>query len=201
MKIIVRVRELRKNHNLTQEELARQLNISRQSLISLEQGRWLPSLPLAIQLADFFNAPLEDVIDMPGSVHHLPAAEATTALVQAPHFPFALGVVFPMINVRENTDTISLEAHLPGYTQDQIDIEVADEFVTISGSAVSDSSAEDTYLRQEYYQQSFSRTLGLPEPVVRDEAKATMVNGVLTITLPKLKDDKPKTKKLKPTEA
>ncbi len=223
MQIIVRVRELRKHHHLTQEELAKQLNISRQSLISLEQGRWLPSLPLAIQLAEFFREPLEDVIrTMPvTSKVEDKGVEKGVAIgkdvspwgsltdarehIDQPfdqdiHFPLTVGTTFPMINVRQDEKQLYLEAHTPGFTREQIDIDVADEFVTISGTAISEgkNNSQD-YLRQEYRQQSFSRTFGLPLPVISDEATADMRNGVLTITLPKVQEERPKTKRIKPT--
>ncbi len=56
------MRNLREEHQLTQEELAHQLGVSRQSIISLERGRCLPSLPLALSLADLFDLVLEDIL-------------------------------------------------------------------------------------------------------------------------------------------
>ncbi len=56
-----RLRELRKEHDLSQEELAEALGVSRQSIISLEQGRSLPSLPIVIQLCRFFDRAFEDI--------------------------------------------------------------------------------------------------------------------------------------------
>ena len=56
------IRNLREEHNWTQEELAHQLGISRQSVIAFERGRCLPSLPLAMSLADVFDLVLEDIL-------------------------------------------------------------------------------------------------------------------------------------------
>lgn len=56
------IKNLREAKQLTQEELAHELGISRQSIISLERGRCLPSLPLALSLADVFDLVLEDII-------------------------------------------------------------------------------------------------------------------------------------------
>jgi HSP20 family protein len=220
MKIIVRVRELRKTHNLTQEELARQLKISRQSLISLEQGRWLPSLPLAIQLAEFFNAPLEQVIYTEAPQPHVQKIDQPRKEMLMPHDPntwppfpelrqmkeemdrlaFGQANTFPTVNIRQDEHHIYVEAHVPGYTDEQIDIDVADEYVTISGNAVVEKNVDEAgYIRREFQQQSFSRTVGLPVAVVSDKAQAKLANGVLTITLPKITEEKPKTKRLKPT--
>lgn len=236
MKIIVRVKELRKHHHLTQEELARQLKISRQSLISLEQGKWLPSLPLALQLARFFRAPLDEVIVFlpersanagqlkPSVIINRPVKEGKEAQVArelSPWSPFreiremrdemerlfdqsgrVTGGALPSVNVRQDEKNIYLEANIPGFNEEQIDIDVADDYVTISGTMTEESKESDQktgYLRREYQHQSFSRTIGLPLPVHSDKATAKIKHGVLHITLPKVEEEKPKTKRLKPS--
>ena len=58
-----RVRELRTAHGLLQAELAAALGVSRQTVISIETGRYLPSLPLAFRIARLFQTPLEKVFE------------------------------------------------------------------------------------------------------------------------------------------
>jgi putative transcriptional regulator len=58
-----RVRELRSARGLSQAELAQRLDVSRQTINSIEQERYTPSLPLAIGLARFFGATVEEVFD------------------------------------------------------------------------------------------------------------------------------------------
>ncbi len=53
--IHIRIRDLRRDKALTQEELAVALGISRQSVNAMEAGRCLPSLPVAMELASFFQ--------------------------------------------------------------------------------------------------------------------------------------------------
>ena len=48
---------------LSQAELAAQLGVSRQTVNSIEMGRYLPSLPLAFAIARFFQSPLEEIFD------------------------------------------------------------------------------------------------------------------------------------------
>ena len=55
------VRELRGARGLTQGDLAAKLNVSRQTIISIEKGRYVPSLPLALSLARYFGKPVEEV--------------------------------------------------------------------------------------------------------------------------------------------
>jgi putative transcriptional regulator len=58
------LRERRVQAGLTQAELAAALGVSRQTVISIENGRYLPSLPLAFQIARLFEVPLEHVFEL-----------------------------------------------------------------------------------------------------------------------------------------
>ncbi|AJC72212.1 MAG: helix-turn-helix transcriptional regulator [Thermococcus sp.] len=56
-----RLRELREAKGLTQEELAKALGVTRQTIIAIEKGKYDPSLRLAFKIARFFNVKIEDV--------------------------------------------------------------------------------------------------------------------------------------------
>ncbi|AFL95657.1 hypothetical protein CL1_1458 [Thermococcus cleftensis] len=56
-----RLRELREEVGITQEELARALGVTRQTIIAIEKGRYDPSLRLAFKIARFFNKPIEEI--------------------------------------------------------------------------------------------------------------------------------------------
>ena len=56
-----RLEELRKQHGITQEELADALSVSRQTIGSLENGRYNPSILLAFRLANYFHVTIEDI--------------------------------------------------------------------------------------------------------------------------------------------
>ena len=58
-----RVREYRVADGRSQAELADALGVSRQTVISIENGRYLPSLPLAFRIARFFAVPIEKIFD------------------------------------------------------------------------------------------------------------------------------------------
>jgi putative transcriptional regulator len=60
------VRERRAGAGLTQADLADALGVSRQTVISIESGRYLPSLPLAFRIARLFEVPLEQLFDADG---------------------------------------------------------------------------------------------------------------------------------------
>ena len=61
--MVNRVRELRVDRGLTQVELASRLRVSRQTVNSIEVGRYVPSLPLALALARFFETSVEAMFD------------------------------------------------------------------------------------------------------------------------------------------
>ena len=58
-----RVREERTRREMSQADLASVLGVSRQTVISIEGGRYLPSLPLAFRIARFFEMPVEKMFD------------------------------------------------------------------------------------------------------------------------------------------
>jgi len=57
------VKELRTLRGLSQADVASALGVSRQTVISIEGGRYLPSLPLAFRIARFFDVPVEKMFD------------------------------------------------------------------------------------------------------------------------------------------
>jgi putative transcriptional regulator len=59
-----RIKEHRLRHGLSQEELARAVGVSRQSINSIERGRYIPSLPLALKFAQLFDCPTDDLFEL-----------------------------------------------------------------------------------------------------------------------------------------
>ena len=58
-----RLEALRREKGIRQEDLAQALNVSRQTIISLEKGKYNPSLALAFKLARYFGLPIEEIFD------------------------------------------------------------------------------------------------------------------------------------------
>lgn len=59
-----RVSELRKKKKLSQEELANEVGVTRQTITSIETGKYIASLPLAFKIAKFFNLSIEEIFSM-----------------------------------------------------------------------------------------------------------------------------------------
>ena len=65
MELVNKLRSFRFNAGrITQEELARQLDVSRQTIIAIEQGKFNPSVRLALLMADYFNCKVEDIFTL-----------------------------------------------------------------------------------------------------------------------------------------
>jgi len=58
------LKERRQAHDMTQQDLSQVVGVSRQSIISIERGRYIPSLPLALRLADTFGCRVEDLFQL-----------------------------------------------------------------------------------------------------------------------------------------
>lgn len=110
----------------------------------------------------------------------------------------------PSLDVFEDVDAIRLDLDLPGMTSDQIEVEFDDNVLTISGERrFSDASADDrgSYQRVERRYGRFSRSVTLPRGVRADQIAADMRDGVLTVTVPKADEVKPRRIRVGATDA
>lgn len=70
-----RLKVFRAMHDLTQESLAGRLGVTRQTIVSIENGKYDPSIGLAFRIARLFNVRIEDIFEYegnPGDLHGLP---------------------------------------------------------------------------------------------------------------------------------
>lgn len=102
------------------------------------------------------------------------------------------------MDVKETNDDVIVKTSVPGVKPDDIDISLTGDTLSIRGEFKAEQKKEgETFLRQERAYGKFERTLSLPTMIVADKAKAEFDNGVLTLTLPKAEEVKPKTIKIK----
>jgi HSP20 family protein len=100
----------------------------------------------------------------------------------------------PSIDLYQTDDEIVVKGSLPGVKPDDIRLTITGDALTIRGE-VKEQQAKDEASYHLHIRRfgSFSRTLPLPTVVVADKAKADFENGILTLTLPKAEELKPKT--------
>ena len=111
-------------------------------------------------------------------------------------------VEFPQneLDMYEEGDSVIVKVKAPGFKEEQIEITIEAGSVCITGKAEEEEEEKDKkrkYYRKEFRSQSFTRRVDLPVQVKSDKATAEFDNGVLTLTLPKAEEAKPKTVKVK----
>lgn len=98
------------------------------------------------------------------------------------------------LDLYQTDNDVVVEASIPGINPEDINISVAGEVLTIKGEVKQEKESKDAdYHIKERRYGSFSRSITLPTEVVADKANAEFKNGILTLTLPKAEEVKPKT--------
>jgi HSP20 family protein len=98
----------------------------------------------------------------------------------------------PPVDLHETADDYVLTAELPGLTQQDIQIHVREQHLTIAGSRHERPAGCERYHRVERGHGSFSRTFQLPHPVDADHISAELRDGVLTVRCPKAAERVPR---------
>lgn len=101
---------------------------------------------------------------------------------------------YPLINIRDDKESIYVEALAPGVDADSLDISAVNSTLTISGEkkAACEDVSNEAYHRCERASGKFIRTIELTTPFDADRIAAEYKNGLLLITLPKVEAAKPK---------
>jgi HSP20 family protein len=105
----------------------------------------------------------------------------------------ANGGFTPAVDIRETNEAYLVEAELPGLTKKDIDVTFENGVLTLSGERKLESETEqEGYRRIERRYGTFSRSFSLPREVDAEGVKATFAEGLLTITVPKVEQAKPR---------
>ena len=109
--------------------------------------------------------------------------------------------ISPRVDVVESPEDYKFSIEIPGVEQKDIDIELAENTLTISGEKRSESKQEgkDNVVREERSYGKFRRTFSLPFEVDADRVSATFKNGVLHVALPKSEKVQAATRKIEIT--
>jgi len=103
----------------------------------------------------------------------------------------------PPVDITEDKDRILITAELPGFKEDQIEIQTENGMLTLRGERKFEKETNGkSYHRVERAYGQFVRSFGLPNNVDREKIKATFSDGLLKIELPKREDARPKTIKV-----
>lgn len=99
----------------------------------------------------------------------------------------------PRTDIMENDSDYSLEMELPGVIQDNIDLKIDNNILTIEGKKEQSSEKKDhNYHMQERYYGSFYRSISLPSNIDEEHIEAQVKDGILSIKIPKKEHSKAK---------
>ena len=99
----------------------------------------------------------------------------------------------PAIDLYQTDDEVVVRAALPGFKPDEVQINVTGDVLTLRGETRQEEEQKDkAWHIREHRWGSFERSVALPVGVVSDKANAEFENGILTITLPKSEEVKPR---------
>lgn len=105
------------------------------------------------------------------------------------------------VDVYQTADHIVIQSTVAGVRPEDLDVSISNDLVTIRGVRNRDQEvAEEDYFTQECYWGGFSRSIVLPVDVLSEKADAAMKNGILTITIPKVRTAKTQVVRVKHDE-
>ena len=106
---------------------------------------------------------------------------------------FNKGNTSPKVNIKETTDAFILEMAVPGFNKSDFVIDLENETLSISTEIkTEESETKDDYTRKEFGYASFKRSFILPDTVDGDKIEAAYTDGILSLTIPKREEAKPK---------
>lgn len=126
-----------------------------------------------------------------------------TLLVHANPLNFKKSSIWrPAIEVKQNDKNYKVKVQLPGVNKDDIEVELDNEFMTITAEIREEKEEKEEQTKNERYHTSefrygkYQRTISFDEPVKTEESSATYDKGVLTITIPKVETKNKESKRL-----
>ena len=112
-----------------------------------------------------------------------------------PHYRDGNGRV--AIDVYQDSESLRVRASVPGVKPDDLEVTVTDDILTIKGERkVAREVKEEEYLHREHRFGAFRRTVSLPDGLDTGKAESSYENGILTVTIPKTEERKPKALKI-----
>jgi len=99
----------------------------------------------------------------------------------------------PAVNIREDEKNYFLDLAIPGMDKKDLKIDINEDVLTISSETKNETEeSRDGYKRKEFSYSTFCRSFYIPENVEREQIEATYKDGILSVALPKQKEEKTK---------
>jgi len=100
------------------------------------------------------------------------------------------------MDVKAEADAYEIKAFLPGVKPEDLDIQIANEVVTISGELKVERQEQEEFLLAELPNGKFHRVISLPTTLDADQVEANLSEGILTLRIPKAVEARPKSIKI-----
>jgi HSP20 family protein len=99
----------------------------------------------------------------------------------------------PAVNIREDDKNYVLDLAIPGIDKKDLKIDINEDVLTISSETKNESEeSSDGYKRKEFSYSTFCRSFYVPENVTREKIEANYKDGILSVALPKMEEEKSK---------
>ena len=105
----------------------------------------------------------------------------------------------PAVEIKQSETDYKVKVQLPGVKMDDIDIELDNDFMTITAEIEEEKEQQEKNMKYhtcEFRYGKYKRTISFDQPIRSEDANAEYKNGILTILLPKQISEKPKSRKL-----
>jgi HSP20 family protein len=144
--------------------------------------------------------PLHELDNLRNQMNHL-FEELVRGEREIPFFPKGDIVWSPAVELKETETEVILKAQIPGIDAKDLNVEVSQESVSITGEHREEKKSEEKgFFRSEFRYGKFERLIPLPTPVKNDQIQSEFKNGLLTLTMPKLEKSARKVVKVNLTE-
>lgn len=210
----LRLKQLRRERNLSQEDLARKLGVSRQALIAIEQGASLPSLRVIMALIDALEVNFNDLFGPEWSPFRSSEESEQSESSQLSMYRYQeRGKTLP-VTMHEDSVSFHIYAELAGVQEEDLTVDLSAQhvlIVAIKRSCLPYARGELLVHIEEITFGPLLRVIAMPSPIATDQARADFKAGLLHLLLPKLqpevsrritfKKESAKTEKIHPKEA
>jgi len=138
--------------------------------------------------------PMKEMMSLRNAVDRL----FEDSFVLPPGAWFSNGGNLMPLDISQTDNEVVVKAVMPGFKPDEVDIQITGDTLSIKGEHKEEKEEKNAqYLRKEIGYENFARAITLPIEIKSDQAEATFENGILTLTLPKAEEVKPKQIKVK----
>lgn len=183
--IHLRLRHLRQKQNLSQEDLAKRLGISRQAVIALEQGASLPSLPVVMAILRELDITFQELLENTWPSLRFPQAIRTPD-ERILSLPTHLIKSIP-IQLIETETHFYIEAEMAGVKEEEVSIDLGQQHLVIMGTRKTRIPLATGQARSSEIEYGpLVRIICLPAPADTERVEAEFRNGLLLVTIPKL---------------